>query len=505
MAADSRTIKKIWPDVYKKLLQIKEISENHFKDVCNIVFTVQEKEVYVMQVRKAKRTPKANLRFALELFQEGKIGIGDVLARIKLEDIEDIASPFIKNKTKLTLLGKGLPASRGICTGKIVLRGADFEKMVKENESFVFVTTEVSPEDTEKMLTSRGVLTTCGGRTSHAAVICRGWRKPCIVGFCQMEINYINRTVFMAGITLKEGDWITIDGATGLVYAGKGEFAIRGWEKYPELVALYKIIAISILLKEMPLNAIGWAWCLMDYFMYSTPIRRTRTQKKQVDKKNYISFIEPIKQNIDNARSKLIPISENDCGNYSQILFSFNEYMAKLLSFTIGIGLHYKYFRPLWNPLMQVKRQAEGVAFQFVGFEYFHINKYIHHLIDVSQIVFHLEVKLDSKEDEWFLDFTNPNGESLVANSDIVTGYRLLVNNAEVQYGDLPLFCDAVRRRGLCWQWYENKNVSYETIKEYLYNWQKKKAVDKHLHSCCQELGLIRDRHITSTGQSLLE
>jgi phosphohistidine swiveling domain-containing protein len=505
MTDGRETLEKRWPDEYKELLKFKEKLEIYFKDVCDFEFTIQEKKVYLMQARIAKRTSRANLRFALQFFQEGKISIGDVLVRIRPEDIEDIASLCIKNKTKLTLLGKGLPASSGIATGKIALRYSDVEYFTQKKESFVFVVTEADPEDATNIRASAGVLTASGGRTSHVALICRGLEKPSVVGFDQMKINNSQRNITVSGgRVINSGDWITIDGITGYVYAGKGEFTRKRWQEYHELVALYEIVKTAIFVEKIPLDAIGWAWRMMDYFMHSVPFRKARTQKKQINRNTYISFIEPVKQNIDATRLKLVPISEKECKNYSQILLSFSEHISRLLSSAIGIGYHYRYFRPLWDPKTQIKKQTNEEAFQFIGFEYFQINRYVPHLVDISHIIFFLEVKLKSETDEWFLDFTNPKGESLVPNSDIITRCRILVNDAEVQHDDLPLFYNAIRRRELYWQWYKNRDVSYETIKKHLSNWLNGKTVDNYLLSCCEELGLIRNQCITTAGQSLL-
>lgn len=486
---------------------IKDILENHFKDVCDIEFVVQEGKLYILNTRIAKRTPKANLRFALQFFQEGKIGIDTVLTIVKPVDIEDIVSSEVLNKSSLNLIGTGLPASIGIATGKIVLCASDVESFARRGEDVIFVKVEVNPEDIGAIRLSRGVLTARGGMTSHASIACRGLNKPCVAGFGQMEIVPSQKQVIISGRgLLKEGDWITINGNTGSIYTGKGEIIARDWRNFPEVVAISQMIENAVISNEILDDVVGPIWRIRDYLIYSMPLRRGITQKNPVLKKCYKSFITPKKSTTKVAQSHLVQISHKE--NYSQIVLGLSESISRLLSASLGIGQHHHYFRPLWDPqkMVKIKYYEDEYSLdgtQFVGFEYFDINRYVPHLLDISHITFFLEVILKREIDRWFLDFTNPNGESLVTNSDVLSACVLFVNDAKIQHDELPLFYNAIRRREYYWRWFEYNKTSYDEIVTFLRGWKEDKIEDR-LSIYCEELGLIREKQLTIAGQSLI-
>ena len=227
----SQSLQQQMPGVYGRLLEIRERLERHYGDVCDIEFTIQEGNLFILNVRPARRTPRANLKFLLQFLGEGKIGIREVLSRVRLEDIEDTCRPDVLNLGRLRSLGRGIPACPGTATGVISFQASDALRRSRRGEKVLFVREEVSPDDAEAISASQGVLTSRGGMTSHAALICRGWAKPCVIGFEPMQLRPKEKALFVSSYgLLRAGKWITVDGNTGEVYAGRAERTQPSWK-----------------------------------------------------------------------------------------------------------------------------------------------------------------------------------------------------------------------------------------------------------------------------------
>ena len=229
------TLKEKWPNIYNELLEIRNKLENSFKDVCDFDFTIENGKLYILQAKIANRTPRANLKFAIDFFVEGKIDLNEALSRIRLIDILDILEPKISNLSELKLIGEGLPANKGIAMGAIVFYKSSLNKFFINKFPIIYVGKELSPEHIGLVHQSKGVLTLRGGMTSHAAVISRGMGKPCVVGCGTLTIrgNYLE---VGDSTLLKVGDFITINGFNGKVYKGKANFINTDWRNKKELV-----------------------------------------------------------------------------------------------------------------------------------------------------------------------------------------------------------------------------------------------------------------------------
>jgi phosphohistidine swiveling domain-containing protein len=493
------------PDAYRQLVQAKESLEACFGDVCDIEFTIENGRLFILNARVAKRSGRANLRFALQFFSEGKIDTTEVLRRVRLTDIEDVVRPEIENKASLRLLGRGCPTCEGAATGEVVFDAPEAIRLTRQGRPVIFVKEEVNPEDMEAMRVSLGVLTARGGMTSHAALVCRGWGKPGVVGFSQMRIrDGILLVADNEGRTLKLGDWITIDGSTGDVFGGRGEVTIQKWRDQSELMVLASVVDLALRSGDVPDEVIGRTWKMRDFFVHNAPLRQLATSKRAVPRRPYVSFARPDGQTLQRVRSNLELIRPEDAENYRQILLSFAESLLRQLSSAIGVGQHHLYFRPLWDPKEGILRRDEGKGAQLIGFEFFGINRYIPHLVDISTVTFLLEVELTGESDEWFLDITNPNGESLVISSDGLRAYLLLVNDACVAYEDTPVLYDSLRRREYFWQFYRANHTSYQEIVEFMAAWPSCDVASNALGPLCFELGLIRHGRRTPSGESLL-
>ncbi|MDD4000059.1 MAG: pyruvate, phosphate dikinase [Bacilli bacterium] len=216
-------LEKEMPHAYKEFVELSTKLENHFRDMQDIEFTIENGKLYLLQTRSGKRTAQAALRIAVELFEEGMISKEKALLLVQPEQLDDLLHPQF-DKTALIKakpIGDGLPASPGAACGQVAFNVEQVAQMRKEGKKVVLVRLETSPEDIEGMHISEGFLTARGGMTSHAAVVARGMGKCCVSGVKELEIEDEKGYCKLGGVTLHQGDWISLDGSTGNVYAEK--------------------------------------------------------------------------------------------------------------------------------------------------------------------------------------------------------------------------------------------------------------------------------------------
>jgi pyruvate, orthophosphate dikinase len=229
------------PKVYKQLTDIRQSLEKHYKEMQDIEFTVQEGTLYMLQTRTGKRTGTAAVRIAVEMAREGLIDETTAVKRVNPDSLNHLLLPQLDPKAKVKSVAQGIAASPGAASGKVVLSAEAAVAFVAKhpNEPIMLVRKETSPEDVEGMHLAKGILTCTGGKASHAAVVARGWGKPCVVGCDAIKIDDAKQTITIAGQTVKAGDFVTINGTTGDVMIGKvptvapsmtGDFAtLMGW------------------------------------------------------------------------------------------------------------------------------------------------------------------------------------------------------------------------------------------------------------------------------------
>jgi pyruvate, orthophosphate dikinase len=218
-----REMAKTMPKVYGQLEKVRVKLEKHYRDMQDMEFTVENGTLYMLQTRTGKRTPAAAFRIAVDMAKEKLIRKEEALLRIKPEDIERLFYPVIDSKVdkkSLTskILATGINAVPGAAVGKVVFSAQQAEEWAERGEKVILVRRETSPEDVGGMAVAQGILTATGGKTSHAAVVARGWGKCCIVGAEKLDIDYQSQTMTAAGKVVKEGEWITLDGGEGVVY-----------------------------------------------------------------------------------------------------------------------------------------------------------------------------------------------------------------------------------------------------------------------------------------------
>jgi pyruvate, orthophosphate dikinase len=215
---------KTMPRVYAQLEKVRVKLEKHYRDMQDMEFTVEDGKLYMLQTRTGKRTPAAAFRMAVDMANEKLITREDAILRIKPEDIERLFYPVIDAKVDRKslaskILATGINAVPGAAAGRVVFSAPKAEEWAERGEKVILVRRETSPEDVGGMAVAQGILTATGGKTSHAAVVARGWGKCCVVGAEKLDIDYKSLSMSTNGRVIKEGDWITLDGSEGVVYS----------------------------------------------------------------------------------------------------------------------------------------------------------------------------------------------------------------------------------------------------------------------------------------------
>ena len=219
-------LSKRMPKVYKQLERVRQTLEKHYRDMQDLEFTVENGKLYMLQTRTGKRTPSAAFRIAVDMVDEGLIKVEEALERIKSDDVERLFYPVIapgmsRGELSARKFVTGINAVPGAAVGKIVFTAEDAEAWAARGEKVILVRHETSPEDVGGMFVAQGILTATGGKTSHAAVVARGWGKCCIVGAEQLDIDLAKKSMSSNGRSVREGEWITLDGGEGIVYTGE--------------------------------------------------------------------------------------------------------------------------------------------------------------------------------------------------------------------------------------------------------------------------------------------
>jgi pyruvate,orthophosphate dikinase len=218
--SDAPAMEEVMPEVFKQLCGVRETLEKHYSDMQDIEFTVQRGRLYMLQTRNGKRTAKAALKIAVDMVREGLIDKKEAVARIVPSSLDQLLHPTLDPKAQRKVISKGLPASPGAASGKVVFSADAAEKQARGGEKVILVRRETSPEDIHGMHAAEGILTSTGGMTSHAAVVARGMGKPCVAGAGDVRIDASAGTLSVRGTTVRVGEQITLDGSTGEIMLG---------------------------------------------------------------------------------------------------------------------------------------------------------------------------------------------------------------------------------------------------------------------------------------------
>jgi len=217
------SLEELMPDIYRQLLEAETLLENHFKDMQDLEFTIQEGRLWMLQTRNGKRTGAAMVRIAMEMLAQGMIDEKTALQRVSPDRLNDLLHPIFDAAAMkgASVIARGLPASPGAATGQVVFFADEADDWAKRGKAVILVRQETSPEDLRGMSVAQGILTARGGMTSHAAVVARGMGKCCVSGAGALHVDYKARCFSVGERTWNEGDWISLNGSTGEVYDGR--------------------------------------------------------------------------------------------------------------------------------------------------------------------------------------------------------------------------------------------------------------------------------------------
>jgi len=215
-----KLLRKEMPEVYPQLENLRHILESHYREVQNFEFTIEREKLYCLQTRNAKMNASAFIKTSIDMVNEGLISEEEAILRVQPNMLAQLLHPQLDPKAKVEVLTEGLPASPGAASGRMVFDADRAESKAKLGERVILVREETKPEDIHGFFAAQGILTSRGGKTSHAAVVARSMGKPCVTGCEEMVINYGTREAVISGVMLREGDVITIDGGTGKIYKG---------------------------------------------------------------------------------------------------------------------------------------------------------------------------------------------------------------------------------------------------------------------------------------------
>lgn len=496
--------------VIKELEHYGQMLENHFHDMVDIEFTVENGKLYVLSAHVGKRTALANLKIVISMFCEGKMSVSDVFQKLPYQQVVSfLDTEVISNEHELKQIGQGLPASSGVASATVCYTTLDAENFIKKKEEFVFCQFELSPEIMYIVVSKycRGVITARGGMTSHAAVVCRGIHKPCVAG-----IGNLDEIKDLANFCNNE---ITINANNGLIYAGIGTIE-KNNANLIEIKILHKLLLTVIKYNIITPEICPLIWRLWDVMVLNKRYGKDNTKQLVVKKDyEYISFKKPENGEIESILLKLQYMPNSGLLIEDLVGFLFDE-----LSAQVPLGSHYLYTRPLLNPMDAIKYSEKGTdikysGIQLTGIEFFQINKFIEFLLDIYSIKIYFSTAFydydtpeglkNNYEPLNYLDYTNPHGESLIINTYDAIKVAIYINDVLILPEELPIVYHLLRRRKYHWTWYQDNNVSKNIIVDYLKMNKFKDDKKNKLYFLCEEMHLIKDDKLTKTGASLLE
>ena len=319
-------MKNHMPKVYKQLERVRVLLEKHYRDMQDMEFTVEEGTLYMLQTRTGKRTPAAAFVMAVDMANEGLISREEAVGRVKAEDIERLFYPVIdpgvvKAELQKRKLATGINAVPGAAVGKAVFTAREAEAWAGNGERVILVRKETSPEDVGGMFVAQGILTATGGKTSHAAVVARGWGKCCVVGCDALDIDYVKKEMRVNGHTIRQGDWITLDGGDGNVL--QGEMALQRPEPPAAFEALMKwadkIRKLGVRTnadtpqdsrKAREMGAEGIGLCRTEHMFFKDFEQPERSQERQLAIQEMI--VAETREARQKALAKLLPLQRRD-------------------------------------------------------------------------------------------------------------------------------------------------------------------------------------------------
>ena len=312
-SSEEKSMEESMPKVFGQLKKILKILEKHYRDMQDVEFTVENNKLWMLQTRSGKRTAMSAVKIAVDMVKEKLISEKEALLRIDPNSLDSLLHPTLDEKSEINVIAKGLPASPGAASGKVVFTSDEAERLNSMMQDTILVRVETSPEDIHGMHAAKGILTSRGGMTSHAAVVARGMGRPCVSGSSEIDINYEEKNFKISNLIVNEGDIITIDGSTGRIILGQVSTVkpkiSRDFSKLMSWADKYKKLKIRTN-SETPLDT----KTARDFG--AEGIGLCRTEHMFFDEERILSVREMIlsktKQDRNRALEKLLPYQKKD-------------------------------------------------------------------------------------------------------------------------------------------------------------------------------------------------
>lgn len=490
--------------IIQQLTKYSEILESYYQDMVEYEYTIEKNKLYILSACIGRRkTDLANLKIIIRMFCEGVITVDTVFKKLQYRQIINILDDgIIENENELTLLSTGQSVSSGIVSAKYCNSSFFARKFIEQKENFIFYQAEINKHnlDIVKSEYCKGVITVRSSLTSHASIICKSLNKPCICNVQEFEK------------LLNNNDIITIDGNNGKIYEG---FPILKKNKfnYIEIKILSELLYLVIKYNIVTTETAILAWRLWDIIIQNKRYNFCTSKKiikKEINTK-YISFKQP-----DKREFLLIHSDIKNLKNGNILIEDLIYFLQDELSSQVPIGMHYKYMRPLLDPVGAIEYDdIRNNYTQITGIEFYNINKYIDFLIDIYSIKIYFSLNKQQKHNLNktkidcsiinYLDFTNPKGESIIINSYNADKLAVYINDILVPIEQLSIIYHLLRRRKYYWTWYKENKVSKPIIIDYLKTKSYKNKQKTRLYFLCNEMNLIDKEELTITGKILLE
>ena len=520
-------LQKVMPDVYHHLTTVGQQLEAYYRDMQDFEFAVEQGRLYVLAARTGKRTAAASLRIAIDLIDENVITEEEAVFHVTPDALVQVFAPKLPPGLDEQPIARGLNASAGVGVGTMVLDAREAALLGGAGEKVILVLPAASPEDFAGLLASQGVITTRGAATSHAAVVCRASHVPAVVGCEEIIVDTERRqfTTWKAGQVIQEGDLITIDGTSGLVFSGALPLMTVSLEDNPYLKR-YASLVWALDPDDYVEYGLGTLWLLRDtirdrsaptaFTAISTPpMPQQAVTSPAIDDTGYVAFDQPsdvtFRNILDEIRWRVDPDTE-------AVAWGIMDTLLRLLQNQVGIGNHHLAVRPLVDPersFVDLPNQSmtmdiddsEAELAQLIGIEFFGINRWLRNCLPWGCLQWWGVVRLHSLElgRRWRLDKMNPRGESLVPGERNLEGFLVVLDSELLDIMKTKVFYSELRKREFGWNWYKKNNTSWQEVVEALRHVERGQTVHQALLAKCHSLCLLTQNfQLSSVGSWLL-
>lgn len=509
---------KEWNErAFFELMAAKNSLERYYKDMMDFEFTIEKSRLWLLGVRRGKRTPSAALRIAMDRFDDGAISKRDLVFSLSLSDLLGILKPRrISEQLLIEPITRGLPASPGAIAGRVVFNVEAAKEAAKTSDGIIFVRHEVSPEDVEGISLSQGVLTTRGGITSHAALACREWGVPCVAGAGEITIHPKARQLVIGETVVREFEALTIDGTTGEVFIGRLDTSSVDVNSDP-LLSRYAILVRDFEANEYD-AMLGTLWSLRDALngvvvpFGRDPVwsNRPKPDSTNSDFQSFKSFVSPtkdlVRRVVESCHTK---ISDDTCA----VTWGLLHHFLILLQNEVGIGSHPDAIRPLNDPFATeidaydaFLVDPKDYSLQLLGVEFFGINHWLRLYLDCAIIQWCAVVRVPKGQRGWRIDSTNPKGESLCVGSGDLVGLSFSLNGRLLSIAETRAFYHDIRRRNsLGWSEFSETKISWREVYDLTVEVRLGHLLSQRKQTLLQKLRLIDEScKLTQVGESLV-